>query len=201
MKKKEELKSKIIVSAIEYIEKDGMHGLTIRKVAEIANVNIAAINYYFGSKDELVEEVLKYTQEHYQRDMEDFLARDYPSSRELLHEIAVYNLSGGMLYQNITKAHLYAAFINNNYDSPFMVFFRDYLHKLLKRLREFNENRDYESIILQIISSVMFIPIFPGVFEGLGNIELKNNDYQMKYINNLLDNVFCTNHSKGEKNE
>ena len=48
---------KIITATVECIEKYGIKGTTIRQIAETAGVNIAAINYYFRSKDQLFEAV------------------------------------------------------------------------------------------------------------------------------------------------
>ncbi len=53
------IKEKIIKSTVELIKSVGVDGLSVRKIAELADVNVASINYHFGSKDKLVNEVLK----------------------------------------------------------------------------------------------------------------------------------------------
>jgi len=51
-------KSKILQYAIEMV---GLKGdVTIRELTDSAGVNVASINYYFGSKDNLLKEVEKY---------------------------------------------------------------------------------------------------------------------------------------------
>ncbi|NPV01808.1 MAG: TetR family transcriptional regulator [Brevinematales bacterium] len=57
--KREKTKDKIIKSTLQIMSKDGVHSITVRKIAVAAKVNIAAINYYFGSKDSLIQESLK----------------------------------------------------------------------------------------------------------------------------------------------
>jgi len=39
---------------------EGFHGITVRKIAAKAGVNVAAVNYYFGSKENLISEALAY---------------------------------------------------------------------------------------------------------------------------------------------
>lgn len=53
------IKEKIIKSTVELIKSVGIDGLSVRKIAELADVNVASINYHFGSKDKLVNEILK----------------------------------------------------------------------------------------------------------------------------------------------
>ncbi len=54
MKKKEQ----ILRAASDLIKSEGFEGVTIRKIASLANVNVALINYHFGSKNKLINEVI-----------------------------------------------------------------------------------------------------------------------------------------------
>jgi AcrR family transcriptional regulator len=49
---------RIISSAEEAFSKYGYHGTSIRQLTKKANVNLAAINYHFGSKESLYREVI-----------------------------------------------------------------------------------------------------------------------------------------------
>jgi len=52
-------KRNILNSTLELIETEGLENVTLRKIATLANVNLALINYHFGSKDKLINEALK----------------------------------------------------------------------------------------------------------------------------------------------
>ncbi len=52
-------KEKVFEEAEKLIRLHGVEGLTIRKIAELAGTNVASVNYYYGSKEKLVNEVLK----------------------------------------------------------------------------------------------------------------------------------------------
>ena len=51
---------KIIHVAMDIIASEGFRGITVRKIAAKADVNVAAVNYYFGSKENLIAEAMAY---------------------------------------------------------------------------------------------------------------------------------------------
>ncbi len=53
-------KETIIESAIKLFSSKGFEGTSVREIAADAEVNVAMINYYFGSKDKLFESVVEY---------------------------------------------------------------------------------------------------------------------------------------------
>lgn len=53
-------KERILRVACEVFAERGFHNTTIRDICQKAQVNVAAVNYYFNSKDELYERVCKY---------------------------------------------------------------------------------------------------------------------------------------------
>lgn len=48
----------IIQTALEIIGQEGIHKITTREVAKRANVNSAALNYHFGTKDNLIRQAM-----------------------------------------------------------------------------------------------------------------------------------------------
>ncbi|NEW06780.1 TetR/AcrR family transcriptional regulator [Paenibacillus sp. SYP-B3998] len=57
--KKKDTKEKIMYATLEMIKKDGFESITIRKIAEHSGTNVSLVNYYFGSKENLVSESIK----------------------------------------------------------------------------------------------------------------------------------------------
>lgn len=52
-------KQNILNATLELIKTEGADQVTLRKITADANVNLALVNYYFGSKDKLINEALK----------------------------------------------------------------------------------------------------------------------------------------------
>jgi AcrR family transcriptional regulator len=50
----------IIDTALQLFSDKGFEGTSIRDIAEKASVNVAMVNYYFGSKDKLFEKIVEY---------------------------------------------------------------------------------------------------------------------------------------------
>lgn len=51
-------REQILNVTLAFIQQEGLSSLTIRAIAERAGVNVAAVNYHFGSKEALVQEVM-----------------------------------------------------------------------------------------------------------------------------------------------
>ena len=58
--KKMTKKETIIESALKLFSTKGFEGTSVREIASDAGVNVAMINYYFGSKEKLFESVVEY---------------------------------------------------------------------------------------------------------------------------------------------
>jgi AcrR family transcriptional regulator len=52
-------KERLVKAATELFARRGFDGVTIRDLAEAANVNVAAVHYHFGGKNELYAAVIE----------------------------------------------------------------------------------------------------------------------------------------------
>src|SRR5579859_915905 len=52
-------KERILGAAEELFARHGFEGASLRQLTAAAGVNLAAVNYHFGSKDRLIEEVFR----------------------------------------------------------------------------------------------------------------------------------------------
>src|SRR5678815_5590020 len=53
-------REQIIDTAMQLFAERGFEGTSIRDIAEKATVNVAMVNYYFGSKEKLFEKIIEY---------------------------------------------------------------------------------------------------------------------------------------------
>ncbi|NLI70528.1 MAG: TetR family transcriptional regulator [Firmicutes bacterium] len=84
---KQNTKSRIIAAAIEMMGREGNINATVRDIAGRADVNLASINYYFRSKDNLQSEL----EAHFSRETEAIYRILYDAGKTLeerLHEWA-----------------------------------------------------------------------------------------------------------------
>ncbi|MDE3143527.1 MAG: TetR/AcrR family transcriptional regulator [Bacteroidota bacterium] len=77
-------KEHIINAAIELFAEKGFEGTSIRDLAAKADVNIAMVNYYFGSKDKLFEALIEHKASYMRERLEEITADKSKSDIEKL---------------------------------------------------------------------------------------------------------------------
>ena len=53
-------REQIIETTLQLFAEKGFEGTSIRDIAEKASVNVAMVNYYFGSKEKLFEKIIEH---------------------------------------------------------------------------------------------------------------------------------------------
>src|SRR5690554_475213 len=162
---RESIKKGIIQSTIMCIERDGIQSLTTRSVAKEAGVNNAAINYYFGSKDKLLDETLKQITAHFFFDLQEILRVSQLSAYGLLQVILTYFLQGMIRYPNLIRAFFFAPFIyGKKGNTDFAQRFEDFLERFAARLSKDStdivsdaKDKNYQGKLelMQMISAIM----------------------------------------------
>ncbi|CAN96837.1 MULTISPECIES: TetR/AcrR family transcriptional regulator [Sorangium] len=163
-------RQRLVVAAIDQIEKHGIGQLTVRKLAAAAGVNIAAVNYYFRSKEALVAAALEGSIQNMLSDSEDFLARMPGDPLEALSGLLGYYLEGGMRYPNVGRALLHDAFHADDYSGPFPKLFAPVMERLRDLVRAAVpglEERAAARRVVAALSAVFFPTFFAGLYEGL----------------------------------
>ena len=108
-----------VAAAIDCFSHFGFDGATTRMIAEKAGANIASINYYFRTKEILVNQALEITIKHMLEDVNETINNLDLEFREILKDVIYYMISGASVNMGITSAHLYRLVIDKNYDSRF----------------------------------------------------------------------------------
>jgi len=183
------IREKIIIAAISCIEKEGLQSVTIRGIAEEAMVNSAAINYYFGTKEKLLNQALKRTMDELSGMIGEIIEAKKNNPYEALQEFFEAFIEGMLRWPGIVKAHLYNPYIHNSYQGPFVKQFNTFLNVLMDKVEPLIplENRkELKLSVVQIISALMFSVMLPDLFSEFAGIDFKDQAKRKKYINHLL---------------
>jgi AcrR family transcriptional regulator len=157
----------IIEAVVTCIEKYGIDQLTTRKIAEEAGTNIASINYYFHSKEQLVDEALTMTINHMMQDLMAVIETPDLSFDQVLQEVFFYLVDGVMRFPGISMAHLYGAVVEKRYDSPGAKGINRVFDSLVQRAVREYPGKDPDGLRLllsQTVGSVMFMILAPDFF-------------------------------------
>ncbi|MCK5051778.1 MAG: TetR/AcrR family transcriptional regulator [Candidatus Cloacimonetes bacterium] len=191
---KEEVKHKIIQTTIECIEQEGIHGATIRKIAHMAGVNVAAINYHFGSKEQLFEIVMNATlNESFVQNINDYEGMWQNDTRKALQHFLEDTLEGAVNYPNLTKAHFDETFNKSNYDTNTLYRLNKFLlefHSLTNDVLRSEDDVKNRIAVAQLFSAFLMIGMMPDLFSEFLNFDLKDKENQKVFVETLLEN-YC----------
>jgi AcrR family transcriptional regulator len=165
---------RLVAAAIEQIEKYGLAQLTVRAVAAAAGMNVAAVNYYFRSKDALVAAALEGTIRHMVADSEAFLQRLPEDPERVLGELLAYYLEGALRYPHISKAHLHDAFVSDDYEGAFTALFSPVMLRLRQALRKTVPGlgeKEAARRVVGALSAVFFPAFFLGFYRSLAALD------------------------------
>ena len=80
-------KDHIIDAAIQLFAEQGFEGTSIRDLAAKAEVNIAMVNYYFGSKDKLFEAIIEQRSGYLKEKLEEILLNNSISDVQKMDQV------------------------------------------------------------------------------------------------------------------
>jgi len=155
-------RERLIEATVAEIERQGLSQLTVRGVAAAADMNIAAVNYHFRSKQALVEAALESSIAHMLEDTELLLPRLSDDPEQGLAALLGYYLEGCLRFPHISKAHLHEAFVANDYQGMFPQRFAPVLERLRAALCAALPGLDRAAAARRVIAalSATFFPAF-----------------------------------------
>jgi AcrR family transcriptional regulator len=163
-------RQRLIDTALQHIATHGVAGLTVRGVAAAAGANIAAVNYYFRSKDALVREVLEVTIRNLLVDTDELLARMKSDPHVALAGLLSYYLDGGLRFPGISKAHMHNAFSSDDYTGLFPTSFVPVIERIRDAIRAHVPGLDAAAAgrrTVFALSAVFFPVFFSGLFRTM----------------------------------
>jgi AcrR family transcriptional regulator len=184
------VREKIILAAIETIEKDGFPAATIRTIAKRAGVNSAAINYYFRSKENLLEEVFRKTIEHSTEDLRSILAAGDKDPRTRIEEFLLYLMDGAVLYPGLTKSHMYDVLAGRATDNLFLRRINARLAEaagLVRTIRPAASPEQSKDAAVRMLSAVILPALMPRAFRPLTGKSFEDAETRRAYVKTVVE--------------
>ena len=187
------VEEKIILAAIDCIEKYGISGATNRQIARMAGVNIAAINYYFRSKDVLIKRCMEITLKN-AFDLSDFPPMPGIPAQERCIAILMDLIEGGFRYPGVSRAHFHNLLAEGQYDPLLVEHINRFIDELADDLRKRGcvlEINELKLALIQIMSAVLLAILAPDLFEGSQQINLHDPDTCRAYVTRLVSRLIA----------
>lgn len=185
---------RIVLATVACIERQGLQGVTIRSIAKEAGVNSAAINYYFRSKEKLVERVMATTLDHLFEDLDAIVIDDTLTPKERVSELLDYLIDGATRYPGVTKAHMYEAMTGGSGESPFAKRMNDvlsHLKSVLVRSSEEDDRQEHQLDfqLIELVSAALLPAVMPAFFRGLSGTDFRDSRTRKGYVRSLMDRM------------
>jgi AcrR family transcriptional regulator len=187
-------KDKIIRVAMDIIASEGFRGITVRKIAAEAEVNVAAVNYYFGSKENLISEALDYltvqlkdTFEILKSDDTDTVARLSDFITSYMSVIAAYpdmikSLITYAVEDKALQGHAeYSAFLQTEGVAL--------ISKAIKKVAPELDDLALSLKSLNLLSSLSMPYLMGNSIKKTLEVDLFNDEIRKVYAGILLDNI------------
>ena len=187
--KQSSAEARLVDAAVACIEIYGIQGATSQRIAERAGVNNASVNYYFRSKDKLIQRALAVTL-HNAFDWADFSeSDDYPPRERLIHILTLL-MHNSHKYPGLSRAHFSETVMRRDYGNPA-------IHRLNAFVGELEEDLTKRGItptgpelkmaLIQIVGGAFLQGMLaPGLFQEYSAIDLTDAEVGEEYIRRLV---------------
>jgi len=181
---------RILDAAVESLETEGLSGSTTRVIAQKAGVNIASINYYFRSKDNLLG-IASETLLNRAFDWDALEESDDMDSKDRL----VYGLN--MLLEGALMCHepagtFLGTVLQSNMRGLVLRRVQSFMRRVADELCENGEadRAAVEMNILQVFSAVL-LPglLMPDIGDSFAGVDLADPRSRMQYIRNTVEKL------------
>jgi len=182
-------KDRILQTAIRLLFKKPPESLTTREIAKEAEVNVAAIHYYFQTKDNLIAEAYAAaTDIGFTHAMQVFARKDLSARDRAVQFLQGYAI-GIVEYPNISRAGFSGMLFAEKASERFSRYLGQMFEALRETFREMGEmdekSRAGEALVA--LSSIILPFLFMGAFRGISGIDYGNRAERDRYIELLVD--------------
>jgi AcrR family transcriptional regulator len=182
-------KERILQTAVRLLLNASPKDLTTRRIAKEADVNVAAIHYYFQTKEQLIEQAYAAATEiGFTHAMQIFARKDLSARNRTVQFLQGYAI-GIVEYPNISRA----GFSGMLFAEKASERFSRYLGRMFEALRDtFREMGDADpkgqaGKALAALSSIILPFLFMGAFRGISGIDYSDRAERDRYIELLVD--------------
>jgi AcrR family transcriptional regulator len=190
-----DMEQKIIEAAIACVEKLGEANATVREIAREAGVNVAAINYYFRSKAQLMERVYEKTLEN-AFDWSDFAESAGAGVCARIVHILSHLTAGAQTYPGITRAHFLTLLdARDGRAAPTRMFFARFMDRMYDDMvsRGATPGDALRDRLIQAVSAaVLGIGLHVNLWNGFRDADMKKPAACDRYIEELVNRLFGT---------
>jgi AcrR family transcriptional regulator len=185
-------KDKIIKATLDIIAAEGFQNVTVRKIVSRADVNIAAVNYHFGSKDIVIDRALKYVTNRMKNVFTCLIDTEQPPEIRLKKFIKNYT-DVVADYPDIIKYMIDQKIHNCDSQVEYSQYLQNAGINLIKntlgQLRPGEDDYTLYLRTLQMLSCLSFPILMGDQIQEMVGVDIFGGDMRALYIDLLIRNI------------
>lgn len=151
----------ILEVAEKLFAENGFDGTSVRQIAQEADINIAMISYYFGSKEKLLEALFNFRMEDFRMELESIIAKKENHLKTLNDIIAI-------IIKRVHKNRLTHKIVNFEFSNESRgIDFDNYVHQKRDNYHLFEtfvEDGQNKGIFVREVNVKLIIPTIVGTY-------------------------------------
>ncbi len=184
----------IMETAETLFAEKGFNGTSVRDIAEKANVNLAMISYYFGSKDKLLEALFSYRGEHLKLKLENMILDKETTVTEKINMLIDHYIDKIMNQQCFSRIMAREQVLNHTGITAQLIFQlkkqnQELIAKLIhegQRKGEFKKNIDIPLMMATLIGTTNMIVATQYYYREINNLQSLSDEEFQKHIKKKL---------------
>ena len=190
-KEKLSKKDKIVQAALKIIAKKGNMNFTIREVILDAEVNIASVNYYFGTKKKLIQEIEKKFMQTLLESQTILTNPQIPPKQRLVQWTETII---GVILKNPGIVLIFSnkLIMTEQFDETVELFFQEnnqYLNNLIKKITGIEDEEQLQLKIVQFNAELFFPMLFIKNSEKIFGFSIQDDAIRSKYVKSVIDSI------------
>ncbi len=185
-------KRRILEASLKIISTEGFCKITIRKVASLADVNIAAINYHFGSKEQLINDALHSITEQLLNSFSILSGEDGTPEDRLRLFLNDYTKTL-VMYPDIIKYFIMQSISEYCVIGEYELFLQeqgyDLIKNTLKQIRPDDSETTTAMRIMQMLGGLAFPVLVANRIIALKDFDYFQDDVRSDYAEIMIENI------------
>ncbi|MFO8184099.1 MAG: TetR/AcrR family transcriptional regulator [Candidatus Aegiribacteria sp.] len=179
---------RIMDAAARLIGSDGAVAITTRRIAEEADVNPAALNYHFGSKERLIDLALKESMESLFDDWERILAIDGMPLPVRIYSMLDYTMERVTESPGIVGSHLFDPLVSRDRRVAFAGAIGEFLRTLPADLEEDLplQAKDIRLYLGQVVLLTVTAALIPELFRAMTEEDISSGPARSRFITGTM---------------
>ena len=185
-------KEKILQTTLQIISKEGIKGITIRKIAKISGVNVSSINYHFKSKENLITESLKLFGKKMETIITELDTLPLSPKEKLKHFLLSFSDSQ-IKYPGFMRSQIERISHGDDMTPKAvenMKLGRKVLLKLLKAITKEESEEKLSMILFQLMSGIIFPILYGKYVEEIYEFNFSDRKTRERFITLAIEK-FC----------